>query len=115
MDIESREIEGVTILLPRGRMTIKGGDTIFRAGLTEALNQGATKIIINFESLTFIDSSGVGELVSTYTKTSNKGIGLKLCNLPEQLLTVLETTQLITIFDVYKSEADALQAFSPTP
>jgi anti-sigma B factor antagonist len=111
MKISARQREGVTILEPKGKITIGVGDVALRNAVHEALKAGSDKILINMEGVTTIDSSGIGELVSTYTSTRNRGGVLKLLNLPPKVSDILQITQLITVFEVYDDEDEAVQSF----
>ena len=79
---------------------------------TSVLGAGAKKILINIKDVTTIDSSGVGELVSAYTTATNRGAKMKLVNLPPKVNDILTITQLITVFDVYDTEDEAVASFS---
>ena len=72
---------------------------------------GANKVLINMADVSTIDSSGIGELVSAYTTAANRGVRLKLVNLPDKVADILTVTQLITVFDVYDSEDEAIAAY----
>ena len=74
-------------------------------------NSGATKVVINLRDVTTIDSSGVGELVSAFTTATNRGVKLSLANLPSKVSDILQITQLITVFDVFDSEDEAVRSF----
>lgn len=112
MKISQRQRDGVTILDCKGKITIGVGDVALRNAVQDAINSGATKILINLRDVTTIDSSGVGELVGVYTSASNRGVKLKLVNLPEKVQDVLTITQLITIFDTYDAEDEAIASFA---
>ncbi len=111
MKINVRQREGVTILDLKGKITIGVGDVALRDAIHEALTAGAKNILINLDDVTTIDSSGVGELVSSYTTVTNRNGKLKLANLPPKVADILQITQLITVFDVYEDEEEALKAF----
>lgn len=111
MKIDVRHREGVTILDIKGKITIGLGDVKLRDSVREALEAGSRNILINLEGCTTIDSSGIGELVSAYTTVTNRGGMLKLENLPKKVSDILQITQLITVFDVFGDEAEALKAF----
>lgn len=111
MKISARNRDGVTILEPQGKITIGVGDVALREAVTEALNTGSKSILINMAGVTTIDSSGVGELVSTYTSVANRGGKLKLLHLPPKVDDILQVTQLITVFEVYDDEDEALASF----
>lgn len=111
MKINTRHSQGVTILEPKGKITIGVGDVALRDAVHEALEAGTKNILVNLAGVTTIDSSGVGELVSAYTTVSNRGGKLKLCNLPAKVNDILQITQLITVFEVFESESEALGSF----
>jgi anti-sigma B factor antagonist len=111
MKVNVRQRDGVTILDLKGKITIGVGDVALRNAVQEAIGGGATKILINLRDVTTIDSSGVGELVSAYTTATNRGVKLRLVNLPSKVSDILQITQLITVFDVYDSEDEGLRSF----
>lgn len=108
---DTKTLNGVSVLKLSGKVTIGSGDVALRNLVRQALDSGAKKILLNLESVTVIDSSGVGELVSAYTTANNRGGTLRICCLPEKVRDILQTTQLITVFDVYKTEADGVASF----
>lgn len=112
MKIMPRERDGATILDLQGKLTIGIGDMAMRQAVQEILSNGKKKIIINMKDVSTIDSSGVGELVSTYTATTNRGARLVLENVPPKVNDILHITQLITIFDIYDNEDEAVAAFA---
>jgi anti-sigma B factor antagonist len=109
--VTQRQRDGVTILDLKGKITIGSGDLALRNAVQEALNEGATKILVNLAEVSTIDSSGIGELVSAFTTVTNRGGKLKLENLPSKVNDVLQITQLITVFDVYDNEDGAVRSF----
>lgn len=111
MKINVRQREGVTILDLKGKITIGVGDVALRNAVHEALGAGAKNILINLAAVSTIDSSGVGELVSTYTTVTNRGGKLKLVNLPGKVADILQITQLITVFEVFDDENEAVESF----
>lgn len=111
MRVNVRQREGVTILDLKGKITIGVGDVALRDAIHEALDAGAKKILVNLEDVSTIDSSGVGELVSSYTTATNRGGKLKLLNLPPKVADILQITQLITVFDVFEDEEEAIRSF----
>ena len=111
MKIEKRERNGVTILELEGKITIGKGDVVLRDAVQQLLAGGVTKMLIHLGQVTTIDSSGVGELVSAFTTVTNRGGKLKLVNLPPKVNDILQITQLITVFEVYDSEDEALASF----
>ena len=111
MQIEKRVRDGVTILDVEGKVTIGKGDVALREAVQEVLNAGATKILVGLGKVTTIDSSGVGELVSALTTVTNRGGKLKLVNLPPKVNDILQITHLITVFEVFENENDAIASF----
>lgn len=111
MDVNKRQAGDVTILDLKGKITIGAGDVQLRNAVQEVMNAGASKVLINMAGVSTIDSSGIGELVSAYTTATNRGAKLKLMNLPAKVSDILTITQLITVFDVYDSEAEGIKAF----
>ncbi len=109
--ISSKHRDGVTILEPKGKITIGAGDVALREAVHEALEAGANKLLISLAGVTTVDSSGVGELVSAYTTVTNRGGKLKLLNLPPKVADILQITQLITVFDIYDDEEEAVSSF----
>ena len=110
MKITARHREGVTILDVSGKITIGVGDVQLREAVHEALGAGAHNILANVANVTTIDSSGIGELVSSYTSVKNKGGKLALLNLPAKVADLLQITQLITVFDIHDDEDEAVEA-----
>ncbi|HEY6321381.1 MAG TPA: STAS domain-containing protein [Thermoanaerobaculia bacterium] len=111
MKVNVRQRDGVTILDLKGKITIGMGDVALRNAVQDAINGGATKVVINLKDVTTIDSSGVGELVSAFTTATNRGVKLSLANLPSKVSDILQITQLITVFDVFDSEDEAIRSF----
>jgi anti-sigma B factor antagonist len=112
MQISSRQVGDVKVLDAKGKITIGVGDIELRNAVTEALDAGTSKIVLNLRDVTVIDSSGVGELVSAYTRVTQRGGKLILANLPPKIQDILQITQLITIFEVYDSEDEAVRSLS---
>lgn len=112
MKISERQRDGVTILGPKGKITIGQGDVALRKAVHDALDKGGSRhILIDLGEVSTIDSSGVGELVSAYTTVTNRGGSLKLLNLPPKVSDILQITQLITVFDVHDDEEQAVASF----
>jgi anti-sigma B factor antagonist len=112
MRANMRQRDDVTILDLKGKITLGGGDLDLRNAVQDAINGGATKVVVNMKDVTTIDSSGVGELVSAYTTATNRGARVKLTSLPDKISDVLTITQLITVFDVYDTEDEAVRSFA---
>jgi anti-sigma B factor antagonist len=111
MKIGIRQRQGITILDPKGKITIGSGDIALRDSVTEALESGARKILINLQDVSTIDSSGIGELVAAYTTVTNQGGKLKLVGLPPKVSDILQITQLVTVFEVLDTEDEGLENF----
>ncbi|MGH9465419.1 MAG: STAS domain-containing protein, partial [Thermoanaerobaculia bacterium] len=94
MKISSRQREGITILQPQGKITIGVGDVALRDAVHQALDAGGRKILLDLGSVTTVDSSGIGEMVSAFTTVTNRGGQLKLLNLPPKVTDILQITQL---------------------
>ena len=111
MKASSRSVDGVEIIKLEGKTTIGAGDQQLREVIGNAINAGRTNILLDLSGVTTIDSSGIGELVGSYTTVTNRGGKLKLLHLPAKLNELLHVTQLITVFEVYENEQDALKSF----
>ncbi|MEM8996366.1 MAG: STAS domain-containing protein [Acidobacteriota bacterium] len=111
MKIEARNQGGVTILAPKGKITIGVGDVALRQAVHEALEAGARNILIDLAGVSTVDSSGVGEMVSAYTTVTNRGGKLKLAKLPSKVADILQITQLITVFETYETIDEAINSF----
>jgi anti-sigma B factor antagonist len=112
MQIEERSTGDVTILDLKGRMTMGEGDELLKDKINSLILQGRKKLVLNLESVPYIDSAGLGEIVRTYTTVSRQGGSLKLVNLTKRITDLLSITKLLTIFDTFDSEADAVRSFT---
>ena len=111
LNIRERQAGDVTILDMDGKITIGEGSVSVRSAIRRLLEEGKKKILLNLGGVGYVDSSGIGELVSSYTTTSSKGGQLKLLNLTQKIHDLLTITKLLTVFDVYEDEATALNSF----
>ena len=111
MKATSRTVDGVEIISLQGKITIGAGDSQLREVITNAVNSGKNKILLDMSQVTTIDSSGIGELVGSYTTVTNRGGKLKLLHLPAKLNELLHVTQLITVFEVHENEQEAVGSF----
>ena len=111
MKATSRSAGNVEIISLQGKITIGSGDTQLREVIANAVNAGRTNILLDLSGVTTIDSSGIGELVGSYTTVTNRGGKLKLLHLPAKLNELLHVTQLITVFEVYENEQEAIASF----
>ncbi len=112
MKVTVRQVDGVTILDLSGRITLGEGSITLRDSVRDLLAKGSKKILLNLGEITYIDSSGVGELVSAFTSIKNAGGELKLLNLTKKVHDLLQITKLYTVFDIWDNEASAITAFA---
>jgi len=112
MKATSRRVDGVTILDLSGRITLGEGSVVLRDQIRDLLSKSEKKILLNLGDVTYIDSSGIGELVSAFTTVRNQGGELKLLNLTKKVHDLLQITKLYTVFDVKDDEASAVKAFT---
>ena len=112
MNVTKRQKGNVTILDLKGKITIGAGDIALRNAVQDALSGGSQNVLLNMTGVTTIDSSGVGELVSAFTTATNRGAKLKLANIPNKVSDVLTITQLITVFDVFDTEDEAIASYA---
>ena len=112
MQIEERTVGDVLILDVKGRITLGEGDEILKDKVNSLLNQGLKKIVLNLAEVPYIDSAGLGEIVRTYTTVSRQGGSLKLLSLTKRITDLLAITKLLTVFETYESESEAVQSFS---
>jgi anti-sigma B factor antagonist len=112
MQIEERTVGDVLVLEVKGRITLGEGDEILKDKVNSLLNQGQKKIVLNLAEVPYIDSAGLGEIVRTYTTVSRQGGSLKLLNLTKRITDLLAITKLLTVFETYESENEAVQSFS---
>jgi anti-sigma B factor antagonist len=111
LNISERQVGDVTILDMDGKITIGEGSVSLRTAIRRLLEEGKKKILLNLAKVGYIDSSGIGELVSSYTAINKESGELKLLNLTQKLQDLLTITKLLTVFDVYESEEEALASF----
>ncbi len=109
--VSQRDVAGVVVLDLSGRITLGEPSARLRESLRQLLNQGQKKILLNLADVNYIDSSGLGELVSGYTTVKNHGGQLKLLNLTKKVNDLLQVTKLYTVFEVHDNEARAVQSF----
>ena len=112
MKTSTRQVDGVAIVDCSGRITLGEGSVILRDTVRELLSKGQKKILLNLGEVTYIDSSGIGELVSAFTTVKNSGGELKLLNLTKKVHDLLQITKLYTVFDVRDDEASAISSFT---
>ena len=112
MKVQTRQVDGVTILDLSGRITLGEGSVTIRDAVRDVLAKGSNKILLNLAEVNYIDSSGIGELVSGFTTVANSGGNLKLLGLTKRVKDLLQITMLYTVFDVHEEEAHAIRSFS---
>ncbi len=112
MDIAERTVSGVTVLDLKGKMTLGEGDELLKDKINSLLADGKKKLILNLEGVPYIDSAGLGEIVRTYTTVSRQGGSLKLLNLTKRIEDLLSITKLLTVFETFDTEAEAINSFS---
>ena len=111
MKVTTRQVDGVTILDLSGRITLGEGSVTIRDAVRDAVAKGSKKILLNLAEISYIDSSGIGELVSAFTTVRNAGGELKLLNLTKKVHDLLQITKLYTVFDIKDDEASAVGSF----
>ena len=111
MKASTRQLDGVTVVDLSGRITLGEGSVVLRDLVRELIGKGNKKILLNLGDVTYIDSSGIGELVSAFTTVRNQGGELKLLKLTKKVHDLLQITKLYTVFDVKDDEAVAITAF----
>src|SRR5438132_14191677 len=111
LNIRERQSGDVTVLDMDGRITIGEGSVALRSAIRRLLEEGKKKILLNLAGVGYIDSSGIGELVSSYTAINKEGGQLNLLRLPKNLQDLLTITKLLTVFDAYDEEPEALSNF----
>jgi anti-sigma B factor antagonist len=112
MKISTRQVDGVTIVDCSGRITLGEGSITLRETVSQLLTKGQKKILLNLGEVNYIDSSGIGELVSAFTTVRKQGGELKLLNLTKKVHDLLQITKLYTVFDVKDDEAAAVKSFA---
>ncbi len=110
--VSTRQVDGVTILDLSGRITLGEGSVTLRDAIRELLAKGDKNILLNLGDVSYIDSSGIGELVSAFTSVKNAGGELKLLNLTKKVHDLLQITKLYTVFDVKDDETSAVGSFT---
>jgi anti-sigma B factor antagonist len=111
LEIRERNVGEIVILEMFGKITIGEGSVQLRDAVSHLLDAGRNKIILNLGGVTYMDSSGIGELVSRYTTTKNAGGRLKLLNLPKKIKDLLMITKLLTVFEIFEEEQAAIDSY----
>src|SRR5580765_1209278 len=111
MDISERNAGNVTVLNLSGKITLGDGDTILKDKLHSLLHQGRKDVLLNLGQVQYVDSAGLGAIVSAYTTMTREGGSLKLVNMTKRLQDLLTITKLLTVFDTFDSEDEALRSY----
>jgi anti-sigma B factor antagonist len=112
MQITERALADVMILDLKGKITLGEGDELLKDKVNSLVNQGQRKIVLNLAGVPYLDSAGLGEVVRAYTTVSRQGGSLKLLNLTKRITDLLSITKLLTVFDTFDSEDEAVRSFS---
>jgi len=106
-----RQMDDVNVVDVSGRLTLSDGSSALRDALRAMASAGRKKILLNFKDVFYIDSSGLGALVSSYATLTHQGVQLKLLNLTNRVKDLLMITKLLTVFEAYDDEATAVRSF----
>ena len=115
MDIKERVVKGVSILDLSGKIVLGEGDVQVKERIKDLLADGQRRVLLNLAEVNYIDSAGLGTLISSYTTAKREGGSLKLVNLTRRIQDLLAITKLITVFETFDNEAEALASFSSQP
>lgn len=110
--LTTRQVGDVSVMDAEGRITLGEGSSVFRETLRDLVAKGQKKVLLNLADVSYIDSSGIGELVSGFTSVTNQGGQLKLLNLNKRVKDLLQITKLYTVFEVFEDEAAAVRSFA---
>jgi anti-sigma B factor antagonist len=111
MNISERVVEGVSVLDLSGKVVLGEGDMQIKDRIKDLLADGQRKILLNLGDVSYIDSAGLGAMISCYATTKREGGNLKLVNLTKRVQDLLTITKLITVFDCYDSEKEAIDSY----
>ena len=112
MQITERQVGDVMILDLKGKITLGEGDELLKDKVNSLVNQGRRKIVLNLAEVPYLDSAGLGEVVRAYTTVSRQGGSLKLLNLTKRITDLLSITKLLTVFDTFDAEDEAVRSFA---
>ena len=110
--LSTRQVGDVSVMDVSGRITLGEGSSTLRDSMRDMVAKGQKKILLNLGDVSYIDSSGIGELVSGFTTVANQGGQLKLLNLTKRVKDLLQITKLYTVFEVHEDEASAIRSFA---
>jgi anti-sigma B factor antagonist len=111
LNINERQAGDVTVLDMSGKITIGEGSVALRSAIRKLIEEGKKKILLNLSQVSYVDSSGIGEFVASFTAIGREGGQLKLLNLTQKIQDLLAITKLLTVFDTYDDESSALNSF----
>ena len=111
MTLHERWIGDVTIIDIDGRITVQDGADLFRDAVRQLVRQGRVKLVLNFHDVSYIDSTALGEIIRAYTSVTRKGGALKLLNVTTRVHELLMITRLLSVFDLFDAEAEAVKSF----
>jgi len=111
LKISQREVDGVTVVALDGRIVLGEESTALREKIKSLLAEGKKKIVLNMAEIKYIDSAGLGTLVAAHLSAKNQGASVRLCHLGKKFHDVMQVTKLLTVFDVYDTEAAAVSSF----
>ena len=109
--LNTRQVGDVNVIEVAGRITLGEGSSTLRESIRDRVAKGNKKILLNLAEVSYIDSSGIGELVSGFTTVTNQGGHLKLLNLTKRVNDLLQITKLYTVFEIFEDEASAIRSF----
>jgi anti-sigma B factor antagonist len=112
LKMTNREVDGVAVVALDGRIVLGEESNALREKVKSLMAEGKKKVVLNMDNITFIDSAGLGTLVAAHHSVKTQGASLRLCHLGSKFQEVLQITKLLTVFDVYNSEAEAVSSFS---
>ena len=112
MQISERVVGDVMLVDLKGKITLGEGDELLKDKVNSLINQGQRKIVLNLADVPYLDSAGLGEVVRAYTTVSRQGGNLKLLNLTKRITDLLAITKLLTVFETFDSEQEAVRSFS---
>jgi anti-sigma B factor antagonist len=112
LKMTNREVDGVSVVALDGRIVLGEESNALREKVKGLIAEGKTKVVLNMANITFIDSAGLGTLVAAHHSAKSQGAALKLAHLGSKFQEVLQITKLLTVFDVYNSEAEAVASFA---
>jgi anti-sigma B factor antagonist len=112
LKMTNREVDGVSVVALDGRIVLGEESNALREKVKSLIAEGKKKVVLNMANITFIDSAGLGTLVASHHSAKSQGAALKLAHLGSKFQEVLQITKLLTVFDVYSTEAEAVASFA---